>query len=133
MQYRLTPQNLAEVLYATTLMLHAWKTPAWIEGFPCVDASYLCECPAVELAQRGCDKVIAISPEAGQVYRDFFRAEKLPSSYGKIPIFIVQPSLNLAEIGVGYMDVKDEGADKTYELGLRAGTEFLQSEKAREL
>jgi len=32
-QYRLTPQNLAEVLYATTRMLHAWKTPAWIEGF----------------------------------------------------------------------------------------------------
>jgi hypothetical protein len=132
-QYRLTPQNLAEVLYATTRMLHAWKTPAWIEGFPCVDASYLCECPAVELAQRGCDKVIAISPEAGQVYRDFFRGEKLASSYGKIPIFIVQPLLNLAEIGVDYMNVTDEGLEKAYELGLRAGTEFLQSEKAKEL
>ena len=132
-QYRLTPQNLAEVLYATTRMLHAWKTPAWIEGFPCVDASYLCECPAIELAQRGCDKVIAISPEAGQVYRDFFRAEKLPSSYGKIPILIVQPLLNLAEIGVDYLNVTDEGLEKAYELGLRAGTEFLQSEKKKEL
>jgi hypothetical protein len=132
-QYRLTPENLPEVLYATTRMLHAWKTPAWIEGFPCIDASYLCECPAVELAQRGCDKVIAISPEAGQVYRDFFRAETLPSSYGKIPILIVQPLLNLAEIGVDYMNVTDEGLEKAYELGLRAGTEFLQSEKTREL
>jgi len=132
-QYRLTPQNLAEVLYATTRMLHAWRTPAWIEGFPCVDASYLCECPAVELAQRGCDKVIAISPGAGQVYRDFFQAEELPSSYGKIPILIVQPLLNLAEIGVDYRDVIEDGLEEAYELGLRAGTEFLQSEKAKEL
>jgi len=132
-KYRLTPQNLREVLYATTRMLHAWKTPAWIEGFPCVDASYLCECPAVELAQRGCDIVIAISPEAGQVYRDFFQAEKLPSSYGKIPILLVQPLLNLAEIGVDYMSVTDEGLEKAYELGLRAGKEFLRSEKAKEL
>jgi predicted patatin/cPLA2 family phospholipase len=132
-QYRLTPQNLREVLYATTRMLHAWKTPAWIEGVPCVDASYLCECPAVELAQRGCDRVIAISPQAGQVYRDFFQAEKLPSSYGKIPILIVQPLLNLAEIGVDYMNVTDKGLEKAYELGLRAGAEFLQSEKAKEL
>ncbi|HUL36835.1 MAG TPA: hypothetical protein VLW47_04055 [Thermodesulfobacteriota bacterium] len=132
-QFRLTPQNLAEVLYATTRMLHAWKTPAWIEGFPYVDASYLCECPAVELAQRGCDNVIAISPEAGQVYRDFFQAEKLPSSCGKIPILIVQPLLNLAEMGVDYMNVAEDGLEKAYELGLRAGTEFLQSEKAKEL
>jgi len=93
----------------------------------------LCECPAVELAQRGCDKVIAISPVAGQVYRDFFRAEKLPSSYGKVPILIVQPLLNLAEIGVDYNDVTEDGLEKAYELGLRAGTEFLQSEKTREL
>ena len=132
-RYRLTPQNLPEVLYATTRMLHAWKTPAWIEGFPCVDPSYLCECPAIELAQRGCDKVIAISAEAGQVYRDFFRAEKLPSSYGKIPILIVQPLLNLAGIGVDYRNLTDDGLEKAYELGLRAGTEFLQSEKTKGL
>ncbi len=132
-QYRLTPENLPEVLYATTRILHAWKTPAWIERFPCIDASYLCQCPAVELAQRGCDKVIAISPEAGQVYRDFFQAEKLPSSYGKIPILVVQPLLNLAEIGVDYINVTGEGLEKAYELGLRAGTEFLQSKKAEEL
>jgi hypothetical protein len=132
-QYRLTPQNLPEVLYATTRLLHAWKTPAWVEGFPCVDAIYLCNCPAIELAQRGCNKVIAISPEEGQVYRDFFRAEKLPSSYGNIPILMVQPLLNLAEIGVNYVNVTDEGLEKAYELGLRAGTEFLQSEKAKEL
>jgi len=130
--YRLTPQNLPEVLYATTRMLHAWKTPAWVEGFPCIDASYLCECPALELAQRGCDKVIAISPEAGPVYRDFFRAEKLPSSYGNIPILIVQPLLNLAEIGLDYMNVTDDGLDKAYDLGLRAGAKFLESEKTKE-
>ncbi len=131
--YRLTPQNLPEVLYATTRMLHAWKIPAWVDGFPCIDASYLCECPAIELAQRGCDKVIAISPETGQVYRDFFRAEKLPSSHGSIPILMVQPLSNLAEIGVDYVNLTDKGLEKGYELGLRAGAKFLQSEKAREL
>jgi len=130
-QYRLTPQNLPEVLYATTRLLHAWKTPAWVEGYPCIDASYLCNCPAMELAQRGCDKVIAISSEEGQVYRDFFRAEELPSSYGNAPILVVQPLWNLTEIGVDYMNVTDEGLEKAYELGLRAGTEFLQSEKPK--
>ncbi len=132
-QYRLTPQNLPEVLYATTRLLHAWKIPAWVEGCPCVDPTYLCNCPAVELAQRGCDKVIAISPEEGQVYSDFFRAEKMPSSYGNIPILIVQPLVDLAEMGVNHVNVTDEGLEKAYELGLRAGTEFLQSEKTREL
>jgi hypothetical protein len=39
--------------------------------------------------------------------------------------------LNLAEIGVDYMNATDEGLEKAYELGLRAGTEFLQSEKAK--
>jgi len=132
-QYRLTPQNLSEVLYATTRLLHAWKTPAWVEGCPCVDALYLCNCPAIELAQRGCDKVIAISPEEGRVYRDFFRAEELPSSYGKTPILTVQPLVDLAEIGVDRVNVTDKGLEKAYELGLRAGAEFLQSEKAGEL
>jgi hypothetical protein len=45
----------------------------------------------------------------------------------------VQPLLNLAEIGVNNVNVTVEGLEKAYELGLRAGTEFLQSEKAREL
>jgi hypothetical protein len=76
--------------------------------------------------------VIAISSEEGQVYRDFFRAEKLPSSYGNIPILIVKPSLNLAEIGVNHVNVTEEGLEKAYELGLRAGTAFLRSEKTKE-
>jgi len=41
--------------------------------------------------------------------------------------------LNLAEIGVDYMNVAEDGLEEAYELGLRAGTEFLQSEKAKEL
>jgi hypothetical protein len=57
----------------------------------------------------------------------------MPSSYGKIPILIVQPLLNLAEIGVDYINVTNEGLEKAYELGLRAGTEFLQSEKTKGL
>jgi hypothetical protein len=132
-QHRLTPQNLSEVLYATTRMLHAWKTPAWIEGVPYVDASYTCVCPAIELAQRGCDRVIAISPEAGQVFRDFFQSDILPSSWGSIPIYTVQPPSNLSEIGVDYMKVTDKGLDRAYELGHKIGIDFLKSEKTKEL
>jgi hypothetical protein len=128
-RHNLTSQNLSEVLYATTRMLHAWKIPAWIEGLPYIDASYTCVCPAVELAQRGCDSVIAISPEAGQLYKDFFQAEVLPSSWRSIPIYTVQPPLNLSEIGVDYMKVTDDGLDRAYELGRKIGTEFLKSEK----
>jgi len=77
----LTPANLAEVLYATTRMLHAWKDPAWIEGRPFVDASYTCVTPAIEAAHLGMDTVIAISPETGPMYRDFFQSEVIPDSW----------------------------------------------------
>jgi hypothetical protein len=49
-----------------------------VSGAPFVDASYTCFCPAVELAELGCREVIAISPEAGVLYRDFFHSRSCP-------------------------------------------------------
>jgi hypothetical protein len=126
-RFLLTPENLSDVLYATTRMLHAWKTPAWIEGKPYIDASYTCVCPAVELAQRGCDAVIAISSETGPLYRDFFQAEAVPAAYGSTPIHIVRPPVNLSELGVDYMKVTDEGLEKAYDMGRREAVKLLDS------
>jgi hypothetical protein len=123
--YVLNPKNLKDVFYATTRMLHAWRTPAWIEGEPYIDASYTCICPAIELVQRGCNKVIAVSPEHGEVYRDLFQVELMPTSHNSVPIDMIQPQNNLAEIGVDYMKVTDEGLEAGFELGRQAGNRYL--------
>ena len=123
---RLTAANFAEVAYATTRMLHAWKVPAAIDGKPFVDASYTCSCPAVQLAEMGCRKVIAISPEAGPVYSDFFQSAVLPVSHRGVPIRVVQPSRNLAELGVDYLKVTEEGLLAAYAEGRRAGDELVE-------
>jgi hypothetical protein len=129
----LNQNNLKDVFYATTRMLHAWKTPSWVDGLAYIDASYRCICPAIELAQLGCDRVVAISPEPGLFYRDLFQNEIIPISYNSIPIDVVQPESDLAAIGVDYMKVTDEGLDAAFELGKEAGRAFLTSQRARAL
>ena len=124
-KYRITEENLDQVLYATTRMLHAWKTPAWIDRQPYIDASYTCVCPAVELAQMGCATVIAISPESGPLYRDFFESSEVPSKYGDSTIHLIKPDRNLADIGVDYMKVTNEGLEEAYYWGREAGRAFL--------
>ena len=123
---RLTAANLAEVAYATTRMLHAWKTPAWIERQPFVDASYTCSCPAKDLAELGCRRVIAISPESGPVYTDFFQSSLLPVSHRGVPIRVIQPPRDLAEIGVDYLKATDQGLAAAYAEGRRAGDAFVE-------
>jgi hypothetical protein len=129
----LNQNNLKDVFYATTRMLHAWKTPSWVDGLAYIDASYRCICPAIELAQLGCDRVVAISPEPGLFYRDLFQNEIIPISYNSIPIDVVQPKSDLAAIGVDYMKVTDEGLDAAFELGKEAGKAFLTSQRTRAL
>ncbi len=123
----LTPKNAAEVLYATTRMLHAWKDPAWIAGKPYVDASYTCVTPAIELAERGMDEVIAISPETGPMYHDFFQSEVIPQAWNKTPIHFIQPNQDLSELGVDYLKATDEGLETAFKLGTQAGASFLES------
>jgi len=125
--FKLTARNMNEVFYATTRMLHAWKTPAWIDGQPYLDASYTCMCPALELAEMGCTEIIAISSEVGPLYRDFFQSFEIPSGYLDARIHLIKPQSELAEIGVDYMKVSDEGLHIAYDLGLQAGKEFAKS------
>ena len=120
----LGPGNLAEVAYATTRMLHAWKTPAWIAGVPFVDASYTCSCPAAALAEMGCRQVVAVTPESGPVFTNFFQSARLPESHRGVPIRVIQPDHNLSEIGVDYLKATEEGLAAAYGEGRRAGEAF---------
>jgi hypothetical protein len=121
----LRPDNFPDVAYATTRMLHAWKTPAWIDGVPFVDASYTCSCPAAALAEMGCRQVIAISPESGPVFTDFFQGARLPEAHLGVPIRVIQPDHNLSDIGVDYLKATEEGLAAAYAEGGRAGESFL--------
>lgn len=124
----LSPENLVEVAYATTRMLHAWKTPAWIRGVPIIDASYTCSCPAAWLADLGCQRVIVLAPERGPVYTDFFQREALADSLNGVPLSIVQPARNLSEIGVDYLTATPEGLTAAHEHGRDAGRRLLDSD-----
>jgi predicted acylesterase/phospholipase RssA len=126
-KFKLTAKNMNEVFYATTRMLHAWKTPAWIDGQPYIDASYTCMCPALELAEMGCAEVIAVSPEVGSLYRDFFQSDEIPAKYLDTQIHLIRPKRDVAEMGVDYMKVTDEGLNVVYELGIEAGAQFAKS------
>jgi len=73
------------------------------------------------------ETVIAISPESGPLYRDFFQSEVLPASYNEAKIHIVQPVSNLASIGVDYLKASEEGLVAAFDLGKKSGDDFLKS------
>lgn len=121
----LTTDNLDEVLYATTRMLHAWRIPASVAGRPYVDASYTCSCPAIELAELGYDSVIAIVPEPGTAYRDLFQSAPIPPSWQDVPIHIIQPDVSLSELGVEYLTATPDGLDAAFQYGQEKADRFL--------
>ena len=75
----------------------------------------------------GCTEIVAVSPEVGPLYRDFFQSVEIPPRYIDARIHIVRPKRELADIGVDYMKVTDEGLNLAYELGIEAGKEFAKS------
>ena len=127
----LTAENLADALYATTRMLHAWKEPGWIDGMPYVDASYTCACPAVELADMGYDHVIAISPEPGPFHRDLYQSRVIPAEWRGTQITFIQPDIDLKQIGVDYLSADPDGVRKAFVLGREAGFHFLENARRR--
>ena len=117
--------NFAEVAYASTRMLHAYDLPAWIDRQPYIDASYTCICPAIEMVERGYQSVIAIATEPGNLYRDLFQLEVIPTQYQQVPIQIIQPDINLKELGVDFFQATPEGIAAVYQHGLEKGRKFL--------
>jgi len=124
-EQRLTIDNINEVIYASTRMLHAWSIPAWVAGLPYVDASYTCACPALEMAQQGYAEVIAIATEPGQLYRDIFHSEPVPDFWQGVSINVIRPDRDPGEMGTGFTDMTEEGMVAVYEYGKEKGREFL--------
>ena len=121
----LNRENFTEVAYASTRMLHNYDAPAWINNQPYVDASYTCSCPALEMVERGYQTVIAIATETDRFYRDLFQREIIPTEYKQTPIHIIQPNIDLKELGVGVFQATAEGLAAVYQHGLEKGKEFL--------
>jgi len=126
-EHLLTTENIDEVIYASTRMLHAWTIPASVDGRPFIDGSYTCACPAIEMAQQGYREVIAIATEPGVLYRNIFQREPVPTVRNGVPIHIIRPDKDPATMGADYTDVTDEGLVAGYEHGMQKGREFLAS------
>ena len=125
-EHLLTTKNIEEVIYASTRMLHAWTIPAWIAGRPFIDGCYTCACPAIEMAQQGYREVIAIATEPGELYRDIFQSEPIPSVWEGVPIHIIHPSIDPALLGADFTDITGEGLVAGYEHGLEIGRAFVE-------
>jgi hypothetical protein len=126
-EHLLTAENIDQVIYASTRMLHAWTIPASVAGRPFIDGCYTCACPAVEMAQNGYREVIAIATEPGVLYRNIFQSEPVPSTWNGVPIHIIRPDIDPATLGADYTDVTDEGLVAGYKHGMEKGKEFLTS------
>lgn len=123
--HQLTPDNLADVAYASTRMVH-WKIQASIEGKPYVDASYTCAFPVKEMVDLGYQQVIAISTEHGDAYRDIFADEVIPDVINGTPIHIIRPDYPLQEIGVDFTSCTAEGLITAFKHGEAQGRTFLK-------
>ncbi len=123
--FRLTAENFAQVAYASSRMLHAWDIPAWVGDRPFVDAYYTCACPAMDMAERGYETVIAVANEP-VLYRDIFQSEIIPDQWHGVAIQIIRPDFDPAEIGVSYTTADTQGLKKVYAHGIKMGNIFLQ-------
>jgi len=121
----ITRENLKDVLYATTRMLHAWHIPAYINSNPYIDGSYTSMCPVIQLAELGYRKIICITTEDENTKLDLFSNENIPENISGSDILFIKPDFNLKDIGVDYFKTTESGLKKTYEHGIEKGKEFL--------
>lgn len=122
--HRLTVDNVFDVAFASTRMIH-WKTPAWVEEKPYVDASYTCACPAADLIKYGYRKIIVVATEIGALYRSIIADQVIPDSIDNVPIYVVRPGIDLKKIGVDYTACTDEGLLAVFRHGQEMGHNFL--------
>lgn len=123
--HRLTADNIEEVLYATTRLLHAWAVSAEVDGIPFIDASYTNACPALELAALDFRDVIAIANEPGPLYRDMFRTSVIPEMSWRARIRIIRPTIDPKRLGVEETIATEAGLIALYDHGVDAGLAFL--------
>lgn len=125
-KHPLTPQNFADVAYATSRMMHAWDIPATIEGRPYVDASYICSIPAIEMAQMGYKQVIAIAADPPPtLYADVFGGRVVPEQVGDSRIHIILPDTDPGPQGADFTEATETGLASVYAQGEQKGRDFL--------
>jgi predicted patatin/cPLA2 family phospholipase len=122
----LTEENLKDVLYATTRMLHAWHIPAFVNEKPYIDGSYTSMCPVHSLAELEYEKIICITTENNQTKLDFFSDKYIPEKIGDSDIIFIKPDYNLSEIDVDFFKVTELGLDKAFQHGIEKAKEFLK-------
>lgn len=124
----MTEQNLDEVLYATTRMLHAWDIPANIEGVPYLDGSYTASCLIGPMIDLGYKDIIYINTEHDKIMLDLFTAvNDFQPEPGDVKIRTIQPDVNLAEMGVDFYSIKGDGLADVFRHGYEKGIQFLDT------
>jgi hypothetical protein len=121
----ITRENLKDVLYATTRMMHAWHIPAYINGEPYVDGSYTSICPVLPTAQLGYKKIICITTEHDKTQLDLFSDKYIPDRIGNTEIIFIKPDFNLADIGVDFTKASETGLEKAFQHGVEKAKDFL--------
>lgn len=117
----LTPENLPPAIYASTRMLHAWSVPAFVDGAPFVDGSYLLACPAVEMAALGHRRIIAVATRPGPIPLDLVGDRMAPDEADGVPIETIVPDLDPAELGVDVTSADMAGLVALYDHGREKG------------
>lgn len=120
----LTPENLPAAIYASTRMLHAWSVPAFVDGAPFIDGSYLLACPAVEMAALGHRRIIAIGNQPGPIPLDLVGDRMVPDEVDGVPIEFILPELDPAELGVNVTGADLTGLTALYNHGQEKGRAF---------
>lgn len=125
----LTFDNFNEVVYASTRMLHAWKTPAWVNDKAFIDGSYTCSCPALELAQQNqFETIIVISSDPLHCYDDLFQTTLLSQETVQTKkVYCIYPDFDLKEIGVDYTKATEQGMRDAYNQGFKKGIELAKN------
>jgi hypothetical protein len=123
--HQLTADNIDEVLYAASRLLHACPLPAEVNGRPAVDAVYTCANPALEMTAIGFREVIAIAPDPGPVYRDLFHSAVIPEMAWRSRIRIIRPQRDPKSLGVEETVASEQGLINLYDHGLDQGIKFL--------
>ncbi len=124
-EFKLTENNLKEVMYATTRLLPAWKDPAVVNGKYFLDAVYTCGIPLFETAISGFEKIIVISAEPGPMFADMFCSRGIPERIQDTEILKIQPDFPLSQVGVEFLTATDDGLSKAFEHGFQKGETFL--------
>jgi predicted acylesterase/phospholipase RssA len=124
---RIRPENLADVIHASTRMPHAGRRPACIGGHAYLDGALLCAVPVYEAAALGVSTILAIVTEPGPVYRDLFRQEAIPEAMDRFDLRIIRPASDLSEFGVDVMRGTMEGFDAALRHGEAQAESFLRT------